>query len=193
MSLSSCSIADCCKPSRGHGFCSAHYERWKKHGDPLGGRTPNGESARYLEDVVLAYDGDECLTWPFFKNENGYGWMRYEGVPQIVSRIICQRVHGPAPTSAHEAAHSCGKGHEACVTKGHLSWKTRAGNAADMVAHGNSHRGERSPVAKLTEAAVLRMRGLKGTVSQKEISRMFGVTPSMVSLILSGKAWGHLC
>ena len=31
-----CSIADCNRPARSRGWCGAHYERWRKHGDPLG-------------------------------------------------------------------------------------------------------------------------------------------------------------
>lgn len=30
-----CSIDDCGKPCFGHGWCQAHYTRWRKHGDPL--------------------------------------------------------------------------------------------------------------------------------------------------------------
>ncbi len=40
-----CSIPDCNKPHYGRGYCSAHYERFKKYGNPLGGgpaRMKNG-------------------------------------------------------------------------------------------------------------------------------------------------------
>lgn len=30
-----CSVAGCDKPHDSKGFCSKHYERWRKHGDPL--------------------------------------------------------------------------------------------------------------------------------------------------------------
>lgn len=34
-----CSIDACCKIVEGHGYCSMHYTRWKRNGDPLkGGR-----------------------------------------------------------------------------------------------------------------------------------------------------------
>ncbi len=32
-----CSVTDCDKPHFGRGWCSAHYTRWRRHGDPLGG------------------------------------------------------------------------------------------------------------------------------------------------------------
>lgn len=35
-----CSIPDCDKPSRQRGWCSTHYWRWWKHGDPLWSNPP---------------------------------------------------------------------------------------------------------------------------------------------------------
>lgn len=128
-----CSIDDCSKPIVNiRGWCSAHYQRWRAHGDPLKGRTADGEPKRYLHEVVLAYEGDECMPWPYGRYASGYGRIR----GSIVSRLVCEAVNGPPPTPKHEAAHSCGKGHEGCVTKGHLSWKTHAENMADTIAHG---------------------------------------------------------
>lgn len=34
-----CAIEGCEKPSWARGWCQAHYTRWKRHGDPLAGRT----------------------------------------------------------------------------------------------------------------------------------------------------------
>lgn len=33
-----CSIADCGKKVFNRGWCAGHYHRWRKHGDPFGGR-----------------------------------------------------------------------------------------------------------------------------------------------------------
>lgn len=130
-----CTIEGCSKKSYAHGLCSAHNYRRRKHGDPLGGGTGDGEPLRYFREVVMAYEGDECLAWPYGKNASGYGvWTGATG-SGIVSRQVCEEAHGPAPTPKHEAAHSCGKGHLACVTKGHLSWKTPKENGADKRLH----------------------------------------------------------
>ncbi len=37
-----CSVPDCGLTVYGLGYCSKHYERFKRHGDPLGGRKLNG-------------------------------------------------------------------------------------------------------------------------------------------------------
>lgn len=112
-----CCIANCSKRHYAKGFCQAHYERSRRHGDPLAGRTAQGEPEKFLREVVLPYDGDECLLWPFARSRGGYGKIAVNSRLRTVSRLICEDAHGPPPTAIHEAAHSCGKGHLGCVTK----------------------------------------------------------------------------
>ena len=187
-----CSIPECDKPIDSHGYCKLHADRWRRCGDPLVGRTPTGEPQRFYREVVLSYDGDECLAWPYARIAQGYGELVVDGQICLVSRLVCEAVNGPPPTPKHDAAHSCGNGHLSCVTKRHLSWKTRAENIADMVGHGTILRGEKSPSAKLTEGDVHRIRSLKGTTSQSQIARRFNVTPHTISDIYAGKTWDWL-
>ena len=95
-----------------------------------------GEPMRYFREVVLAYDGNECQTWPYARSDRGYGQVYQDGRVEYVHRMVCEERHGPPPTPKHDAAHSCGKGHEGCVTKRHLSWKTHKENMADAIEHG---------------------------------------------------------
>ncbi|MER8602818.1 hypothetical protein NKH48_03350 [Mesorhizobium sp. M1233] len=173
-------------------MCWAHYHRLRRYGDPLAGRTPDGEPERYLREVVLTYEGDECLTWPYGRSGNGYGKLRVNGRKHIVSRLACEHVHGPAPTPEHEAAHSCGKGHLACVTKGHLSWKTAAANQADRLIHGTHCRGESSGRARLTEPEVRQIIALKGIKPIQEIAAQLGVSRRHVRNIHDKKRWAWL-
>ena len=73
------------------------------------------------------YDGDDCLIWPFARIQSGRGHFGYEGKHYQAHVYMCELVNGPCPPG-HEAAHSCGRGHDACVHPKHLSWKTRAEN-----------------------------------------------------------------
>lgn len=42
-----CSVDGCENPMRARTWCTNHYQRWERHGDPLGGRVPPGtRSAR---------------------------------------------------------------------------------------------------------------------------------------------------
>ncbi|WP_254024948.1 hypothetical protein [Mesorhizobium ventifaucium] len=175
------------KCSAGLGYCAAHLRRFHLHGDPLGGGPSPGFARKFYEDVVLSYDGDECLIWPFHRTAQGYGVMNVDRRPQIVSRLVCTEVKGPPPTPKHQAAHSCGKGKSGCVTKGHLDWKTRVDNEADKLEHGTRIRGEMHPKAKLTDADVAEIISLKGTASQSELGRRFEVSRQTIGEIHRGE------
>lgn len=183
-----CKIDGCDKPVKAHGCCNAHYLRWRRYGDPLKGRIPHGEAARFYREVVLPYDGDECLIWPYQRDANGYARMR----SAVVSRRLCEDVNGPAPTNKHQAAHSCGNGHHGCVAKRHLSWKTASANQMDRVQHGTSNRGGNHGNAKLTQQDVIRIMEMKGKMRQRDIAALFGVSRSNVSAIHRGQSWGWL-
>lgn len=169
-----------------------HYQRFRNHGDPLGGRTLNGATEEYYRTIVLNYEGDDCLIWPYTRAGAGYGLMHRGGKAIIVSRAVCEEINGPPPTESHQAAHSCGKGHLGCVTKGHLSWKTPIDNQADRLTHGTLPRGERHGQSKLTEADVREIRSLKGKETQRAIAKRFGISRPNVSNIQRGWKWSWL-
>ena len=184
-----CSIDGCGKPFLAKGWCRLHYSRWGRYSDPLAGRTPEGEPMRFLREAILSYAGDDCLIWPYARLANGYPSIRVKGTTEIASRLVCAAVHGPAPTPDHEAAHSCGRGHEGCVAKRHLRWATHAENMAETIDHGRTTRGERCSYVKLTEADVREIRSLKGTMSRQRIADRFGVSSGAISAVFSGRAW----
>jgi len=86
-----------------------------------------GKAILYYITVVLEYEGDECLIWPFYRNINGYAVMQ----SKLVHNLICHKVHGPPPTPRHQAAHSCKRGRQGCVTQGHIRWKTGSENCLE--------------------------------------------------------------
>ncbi len=147
--MSSCSVSSCVSPVFCQELCAAHYSRMKRHGDPLKGRTTPGKPQMYLNEIVMQYDGDECLIWPFGCDSGGYAKLWRDGQMQTVSRIVCELLYGK-PVNRMDAAHSCGCGHLACVAKRHISWKTVADNSADRVIHGTHIWGERHGASKLT-------------------------------------------
>lgn len=186
-----CSVEECSKTAGTRGFCSAHYRRWLRHGDPLKGHASPGAGLDWLE-AHRDHDGHDCLIWPFGRLANGYAFVRRKGArsPTTAARVMCEKVHGPAPSPLHDAAHSCGKGHEACVHPGHLSWKTPSENHADKYEHGTMFRGEAVKHAKLTEDAVRKIRSLAGTASQRVIGNMFGVSAGTIRRVILRIDWG---
>lgn len=188
-----CSVENCNKPHSAYGYCKTHGPRWLKYGDPtFRKKAANGELLRWIEEVALAYESDECLRWPFSVDRKGYGSVVLDGLRHVASRVVCERAYGAPPTPSHEAAHSCGNGHEGCVNKRHLSWKTRTENQADKIVHGTTNRGERCGTSKLTEPQVLEIRRLAGWLSHRGIAMQFGVTRQTISKIISGDRWGWL-
>ena len=186
-----CSIPGCGKVVAVRGYCNAHYHRWQRHRDPLGGRpTFAGEPKRWAEAHV-SYDKEGCLTWPFGTDRNGYGRLTASG-PCSAHRFLCEAAHGPPPSPHHEAAHLCGNGHLACVNPRHLRWATHKENEADRLIHGTRIRGERQGTAKLTETCVREIRSLRGLIPQHKIAKQFSISQACVSMIVNRQLWAWL-
>lgn len=186
-----CSIPDCDNQTVARGWCSAHYQRWKRHGTPLAGRTQNGALRDFIRNVAIPFDADECLMWPFGRLRSGYADISDGAKKVLVHRIVCESAHGKPPTSSHEAAHTCGNGKLGCVNPRHLRWKTHAENMADMIVHGSSTRG-RHHGTKLTEQEVRQIRSLHRKVNQARLAELFGVCPDTISEIQRRITWPWL-
>jgi len=189
-----CSIDGCKKPFYAKAMCQMHYARNRTHGDPnftIG--TVRGDVRRFYEEVVLHYEGDECLEWPYHRRgRSKYAGMQHNGRMSLVSRVLCEEIYGPPPSERHEAAHSCGNGDKSCVAKRHLSWKTPVENQADRLIHGTHNRGERSGGSKLTEAQARDILSTKGKEARGLVAKRLGISISTVTQIRSGRSWSWL-
>jgi hypothetical protein len=183
-----CSIPGCDKPHLSRGLCGMHYERRRAKGDVNAGREYPRKPMRFIHEVAVPFDSDECLIWPFGKTGGGYGYISAEG--KGVHTIVCKLVHGPSPDPSFEVAHGCGN--RACCNPRHLRWSSRKGNHADKLLHGTEQRGAQHPRAKLTEQDVREIRSLSGEVTFAELSRRFGVSASVIASIHHGRTWRHL-
>ena len=190
-SNSICSIEGCGKKAYLRGWCSPHYQRWRRYGSPYGGGTMEGAPAAFLGQVLSSQHDDECAIWPY-GGLRGYGMIKQGKKPVYVHRIVCEAVNGPPPSPKHEAAHSCGKGGMGCVNPNHLRWASKLENNRDMIAHGTMPRGEKSGRAKLTENDVRKIRSLDGQMLNTEIASMFGVAPTTISSVLKKRNWKWL-
>lgn len=198
MTMRICSVADCGrsaerKSSGKRGFCSMHYSRFLKHGDPLRvDRTPS--PAKDWIAAHVSHSSNDCLPWPFAAGPDGYGRVhrKNSGPITTASHMMCEAAHGPRPSERHEAAHSCGRGNIGCVNPTHLYWATPRQNQMDRVSHGTSNRGSQQHLAKLTDEDVRSIRALAGTKRVFEIAALFGLHPSTVSQIIARKRWAWL-
>lgn len=183
-----CTVSGCGKPFNAKGFCKNHYLRWRRHGDPLAGYIDRGETLKFLISAC-EISTNNCIYWPYAKSSAGYGQLTVDGVRLFAHRMVCERVHGKPLSPSYHAAHSCGKGHLGCINPRHLSWKTRAENEADKIAHGTSNHGERCGSAKLTWAEVAELRHIGRSMSAADLAKKFGISKYTVFSILAGRTW----
>jgi len=124
----------------------------------------------------------------------------------LVSRLVCEAFHGPAPTPDHHAAH--GDGNPANNSASNLRWATRKENMADCLIHGTravgarhgrttkphrTPRGSSHGHAKITEQDVVEIRAAPRTLgSGVRLAEQYGVSPAAICLIRSRKNWSHV-
>lgn len=189
-----CLIEGCDHPVKARGYCSRHYQRLMTFGDPLGGGTYSGEPRRFFEETVLTYKGDDCLIWPYGKDQNGYGKIHVGDTIRFVHRLACEAINGPPPSKDHQAAHSCGNGRGGCVNPNHTRWATQVENEKDKLIHGTHIRGENNVSSKFKETDIHKIRQsyAKGEYTQRQLGDKYGVHQVYISQIITGKKWGWL-
>lgn len=148
---------------------------------------------RAFLEMAIAYPGDECVRWPFRRNNKGYPQIGWGGKIVLAHRLVCRRVQGPPPPGKPLAAHSCGNGHLACITPQHLRWASWSQNMDDAISHGRTTRGERAAFVKLTEAQVIEIfRRSKAGETQRSLAVEFRIDQKNVSHIKLGRSWKWL-
>lgn len=190
--MAECSENGCTARSTSRGYCGKHYKRRKTAGEFDGLMKPKvgwGVHESFILDH-LDFQGAECVYWPYGQNGSGYGRVSFRGVREYAHRVICEMVHGEPPEGQYEAAHSCGKGHLGCINPKHLRWATPKENQRDKKLHGTLSFGERRWNHRLTDQAVRRI--IADDRVQSEIAKQYGVTPSVISRIKTGRVWKHI-
>lgn len=183
-----CIVPGCGAPHDARGYCLGHYQRFRVHGDPLGGGPPR----RYALDWVaehLSYQGDDCLIWPFYRKKDGRGNIYANGSVYGAHRYICEQVNGPPPSPEYETLHKCGGGRHGCVNPKHLRWGTRAENVEDKQMLDEQPFGARNASTKLTEQDVRAIRNLYPATRISDLARLFNVTPPTVRALVKGRTW----
>lgn len=139
---------------------------------------------------------DSCLEWTGSRNEHGYGSIRVNRALLKTHRFAWQLSYGEVPHGL-DVLHRCDN--PPCCNPAHLFLGTAVDNGLDMVRKGRHGsrvkphrvlRGETHPVARLTHAQALniRGRGLAGE-SQLILAAEFGVARRTVNSIVRGVTW----
>jgi hypothetical protein len=147
----------------------------------------HGATEDFLRSLVGTTE-QNCILWPYGKNDRGYGLATIGGVQRAASNWMCRLAYGEPFLIWNNAAHSCCN--PACVNPNHLRWATHAENMADRKLHGTVNRGERNGKTTLTEADVIAIR--EAPAKLKPLMERYGLSKHAISKIRSGKRWGHV-
>jgi hypothetical protein len=137
---------------------------------------------RFWGNVDKSAGPDACWKWTAQKRWDGYGRFLVKGKPQWSHRFAYELHYGPIPEGMH-VLHSCD--HPECTNPRHLRLGTHDENMAEMHAKGRGN-------TKLTADDVREIRRLLPVETQKDIAARYGVTPSAISEIKTGKKWQHV-
>jgi hypothetical protein len=119
-----CAVEDCPKLERQwrRGWCSKHYERWRRHGDPNYYHWTDTPWDRFWPKVDAA---GICWEWRGTCNRLGYGQFSIKHRHVMAHRVAWELLVGPIPDGL-ELDHLC-RNH-GCVNPDHLEPVTHAEN-----------------------------------------------------------------
>lgn len=143
-----------------------------------------------MEKILVSGD---CWLWQGSKSKRGYGFFTEKGVSVQAHRWAYLHFVGEIPRGMY-VLHRVGCTSRACVNhEKHLYLGTQKQNMLDREDAGTHVRGEASRRAKVSEAAVRTMHALRRIgLTNDGVAAAYGLHPSHVSRILSGKRWAHV-
>lgn len=130
------------------------------------------------------------------KSSRGYsGWKYVTLTDPVAGRkrvyvhtLVCTAFNPPpARPDQKEVRHL--DGNPSNNVPSNLAWGNRVENFSDMIAHGRSNRGARSPQAKLNDEAVKVIKHFTRKVVQGVLAGLYGVSRATICEIQSGKSW----
>jgi len=156
------------------------------------------EIDRFWSYVYICTDS-ECWPW-LGGTRNGYGAFslgtRAERKTVKANRVAAFLIHGIPEDPKAEALHTCDN--PPCCNGFHLFWGTQSLNMWDAAAkgrhsaqvHPETRQGERHARAKLVEADIVVIRS--SSLTQYELSLVYGVALSTIGHIRTNRTWRHL-
>ena len=146
---------------------------------------------RLWEKIKKTDSSEDCWFWTGAKTRQGYGTIAIKGKAKLAHRTVYETSVEPIPDELC-VMHICDN--PSCCNPKHLKLGTIYENNKDRHeknrSKGKAHKGENSPMSKLTSNDVLEI--FKSEEKLKEIAKKFGITFQTVSDIQNGKSWNWL-
>ena len=184
-----CSIDGCNCEVYCRGWCSTHYNRWRRHGTPYKTiHAPRGLSLleKFWRRVDQDTTPDDCWEWSGARDRKGYGQLRHDGKLFRANRVACEIGHGPLKED-QQARHKCDN--PPCCRPDHLEPGTALDNAHDAWERGRM--GYRD--VYVTDSQVLELRQ-RYTAGEKTVTlaKEYGISRTAVQAIAAGRLRSYL-
>jgi hypothetical protein len=122
--------------------------------------------------------------------KGGYLRVRLRTGMRMVHHLVLEAFVGPCPPGM-QGCHN--DGDPTNNRPENLRWDTPKANMADRARHGREVRGSRKSSAKLDEGQIPEIRRLKQQgMGDRKLARLYGVAPSTIYYITSGRNWHHV-
>lgn len=136
---------------------------------------------------------DSCWLWTAYADRDGYGRItRCPGeMTGYAHRLSWELVNGPIPEGMF-VLHNCDT--PSCVNPAHLRLGTHQDNMADRASRGRIACGEKQGGARLRADQVASIRRLVEVDgwTQVRVAELFGISKSLVSHLVTRRAWKHV-
>jgi hypothetical protein len=176
-----CKVEGCEKKTFAKGWCSAHYTRWYKYGDPLILKQKQLHGLSLIERwSAYVKKTDGCWEWTGACAPNGYGQLRIGEITRYAHRLAWEFFRGSIPKDEC-ILHHCDN--RKCVNPDHLFLGDRVINSADKMSK-NRHS------SKLSVEQTVQVRDSSDPISL--IASKYGITRSQVWRIRTRRSWRHL-
>lgn len=133
---------------------------------------------------------DQCWEWTKFRDKDGYGTIKINGLPARAHRVAFELVRGKL-TKDSLVLHDCDN--PSCCNPLHLSSGSFLDNERDKKKRGRQALGERHGKSVMSESLVTELRGLRANGwSLGKLSIRYGIDKTTVAQIVNRKTWRHI-
>lgn len=148
---------------------------------------------RFWNKVAITAQENLCWLWTGSTRRRGYGVFNFKRPLNLMATRVAYFLHYKVDPLDKLVLHKCDN--PKCCNPTHLFLGTTQDNTADMDEKGrrNSKVGEAHWKVKVTAEMVKDIRSMAAAgESQKNLSVMYGIDASNISLIVSRKTWKHI-